>query len=54
MEAWREQVKYIIDNGYALWLFYAPGFDFWQSYVREFNPNQGVKTRITQNAWLDK
>ncbi len=53
-ELWRQQARYINEMGYALWIYHAPTFDFWQPYVRRFHPNVGTKGNPTPDTWMDR
>ncbi len=53
-ELWRQQAKYIVDNGYALWIYHAPNFDLWHPYVKNYHPNTGIRNHAMPDTWLDK
>ncbi len=53
-EVWRQQAKYVVDNGYAPWIYHMPIFDFWQPYVKNFHPNIGNEYRPLPDTWLEK
>lgn len=53
-EIWRQEARYIVDNGYAPWIYHAPNFDFWQPYVKNYHPNTGANNEPFPDTWLDK
>lgn len=53
-EIWRQQAKYIHDNGNALWIYYSPSYHFMQSYVMGYYPSNPNSQKPTVDTWLDK
>ena len=54
LDLWRQQAKYVHDNGFALWIYYAPGYYFKQSYVKGYYPSNPNNQKPTIDTWLDK
>lgn len=54
LELWRQQAKYVHDNGLALWIYYAPGYYFKQPHVKGYYPSNPNNQKPTIDTWLDK
>ncbi|MCG3774924.1 MAG: Heme-binding protein A [Nitrospira sp.] len=53
-QLWRDQAKYVHDNGYALWPYFAPFISFWHPYVRGYAAHRGRIIEPAPEVWLDK
>jgi peptide/nickel transport system substrate-binding protein len=52
-EALKTAVKYIHENGYSLWVYYAPIFFFWQPYVKGYYPGSPSYNQRSPELLLD-
>jgi len=53
-EGLRELARYIDDQGFSLWVYYAPIYFFSQPYVKNFHPSSANIAKPTVDIWLDK
>jgi peptide/nickel transport system substrate-binding protein len=53
-EIWRQIATYVAQSAWSLDLYYTTRYRIWQSYLKDYYPNQGYRGLNLVTSWLDK